>query len=168
MIYDAEHFAKGQHHGQKYGDHDYSYHLEQVVAVARQYSDESRIIDAAWLHDIIEDTSCTYFDVAGKFGGCVANMVWACTGFGSNRKEKIACINSKLPIYPGAALVKSADRIANIEFGLSTKNYGKWSMYMVEHSQFCKVVEPYIPAKMFERLQGVRTRGREIFDTEKH
>lgn len=59
----AEIIARGAHAGQKYGGYDYSYHLEAAVAQGRALFPESPkldlILQALWLHDVVEDTDMT-------------------------------------------------------------------------------------------------------------
>jgi len=163
MFYDAEHFAKLQHANQKYGDEPYDVHLDAVVAVVKEFSSEGHIIDGAWLHDVIEDTDCTYFELTRRFGTPTANIVWGCTGVGKNRKARQASILAKVDVFPGAPLVKTADRIANVENNLATKNYSKWSMYMREQEDFIRHVEDYVPVAMIARLRKAREDGLVLF-----
>lgn len=146
----AEQYAKLVHRDQKYGDKEYGYHLEQVVAVLKRYTDEPLLIDAAWLHDVLEDTDTTYFQLARKFGPTAANIVWACTGVGESRKARQASILTKLHVFPGAPIVKLADRIANLRAGVDEGNKNKLSMYAKEHELFGSVVNPYVPSTMYQ------------------
>ena len=53
----------------------------------------------------------------------VADLVWAVTGVGANRKERNQSIYDKIKNYPMAAVLKTADRIADLrgEFGYDLK-----------------------------------------------
>ena len=75
----ANNLAKHFHSGQKYGEYDYfEYHLRGVVELLSEVSllpvKEDMII-VALLHDILEDTSCTYETIDNIFGFAVADPV---------------------------------------------------------------------------------------------
>ena len=69
----AQHF----HRGQKYGEYDYfEYHLRGVVNLLSEVSllpTEEDTIVIALLHDVLEDTSCTYETLDNIFGFAVAD-----------------------------------------------------------------------------------------------
>ena len=60
LKFSAKDIAIAMHHGQKYGDVPYRYHLEAVVAqVIQSFGCQPHLEDIAWLHDILEDTEMT-------------------------------------------------------------------------------------------------------------
>ncbi len=64
-------FASERHSGQL-DDSGASYfpaHVEQVVRIVSQVTDDPDMLAAAYLHDLIEDTGTTYDELAGLFGG---------------------------------------------------------------------------------------------------
>ena len=71
----AQHF----HSGQKYGEYDYfEYHLRGVVELLSEVilsPVKEDMIVIALLHDILEDTSCTYETLENIFGFTVADSV---------------------------------------------------------------------------------------------
>ena len=73
----ANNLAQHFHSGQKYGKYDYfQYHLRGVVDLLSEVSILPvgvRMISVALLHDILEDTSCTYETIENIFGVHVAN-----------------------------------------------------------------------------------------------
>uniref|UniRef100_A0AAU6VZ62 Metal dependent phosphohydrolase n=2 Tax=unclassified bacterial viruses TaxID=12333 RepID=A0AAU6VZ62_9VIRU len=75
----AEAYATEKHKGQKYGEHDYIYHLRQVVenVIKRNQGHPllSTLIAIAWLHDVLEDTDTTYKELEREFGTAVAFCV---------------------------------------------------------------------------------------------
>lgn len=75
----ANNLAQHFHYGQKYGEYDYfKYHLRGVVDLLSEVSlspIEDDIIIVALLHDILEDTSCTYETLENIFGLTVADAV---------------------------------------------------------------------------------------------
>ena len=75
----ANNLAQHFHSGQKYGEYDYfEYHLRGVVELLSEVSlspiEEDTIV-IALLHDILEDTSCTYETLENVFGFTVADSV---------------------------------------------------------------------------------------------
>lgn len=137
-------YAIRRHGLQLYGsDLPYSYHLAAVESVLNEMGFVNyEYSAAAWLHDIIEDTEATYDEIILGFGGEIAAMVWACTGEGATRKEKVASIFKKLKEFPKAVPVKVADRVANISHSIMTKNKEKIEMYLNEWEDFRKNLEP--------------------------
>lgn len=75
-VYTAYKFAKSLHEGQmrKSGD-PYIVHPVEVAYIAAQLSLDATAITACLLHDVVEDTNCTYEDVATLFGEPVAELV---------------------------------------------------------------------------------------------
>lgn len=75
----ANNLAKYFHSGQKYGDYDYfEYHLRGVVELLSEVSlspVKEDMIVVAFLHDTLEDTSCTYETLENIFGLDVADTV---------------------------------------------------------------------------------------------
>ncbi|MGN0162692.1 MAG: RelA/SpoT family protein [Candidatus Ornithomonoglobus sp.] len=76
MVYVAYRFAKSMHEGQKRKSGDpYIIHPVEVAYIAAQLSLDCTAITACLLHDVVEDTGCTYDDVATMFGTPVAELV---------------------------------------------------------------------------------------------
>ena len=78
------------------------------------------ILQAAVLHDVVEDTPCTIDDVRRAFGGRVAEMVGWVTkpepAEGVDRKAAKEAYLSRLKDAPDdAVLVKLADRVSNVQ-----------------------------------------------------
>jgi (p)ppGpp synthase/HD superfamily hydrolase len=113
-------FAKEKHAGQKYGSHDYMYHLIRVVKVAQRYGASDDDIVACFLHDTIEDTSTTHNDIAKLFGQPTADVVELV----SNRSTKEATFK-RIRTNKRAVFVKLCDRIANCEEGAKNDKYRK-------------------------------------------
>ena len=57
----------------------YISHLMAVSALVLEYGGTTKQAEAALLHDVLEDTPCTYEIVKRKVGAKVADMVQACT-----------------------------------------------------------------------------------------
>jgi len=147
----AKRFAATVHHGQKYGTHDYTYHLQQVEMVLNRFGfrDEDLRV-AAWLHDVIEDTGISYDKLKSGFGEQIADIVYAVTNeMGRNRRERYAKTYPKIKANRAGLIIKLADRIANIEFSKgSNTNFVK--MYEREWPTF--EAELHDPAEKDKRL----------------
>lgn len=141
-------FAVLAHKDQKYGELDYWHHLSAVSGVLFDFEiREDKYQASAWLHDTLEDTETLLETLDKEFGSEVAGIVWACTGVGNNRKERVENILEKLRKNTDACVVKCADRIANLEAG------GKLEMYRKEQEAFAEVVKPHVPKAMWDRLE---------------
>lgn len=140
-------------------------HVSDVVTVLMDFIDDLKsfgvtsgqfdnLIKSAWLHDSVEDTEATISLIARRFGLEVARLVWAVTGIGSSRKIRNADMARKIALATAkkilAAILKLADRIANVEH--STKGSKHWQMYFDEMGKFEVYIRPYVPAAMWNRL----------------
>lgn len=133
MVFRAKLLAGIAHKDQKYGTRPYMVHIEDVVRRVKQITNDPEIICAAYLHDTIEDTQTTYGEIERQFGKNVADMVWAVTGVGQNRKEKMANAIEKIARTPGADFVKSADRLSNAAASKEEKKMDLYNRYKDEH-----------------------------------
>ena len=59
----------------KYTQQPYSEHLASVARIVAAITDDEEMIAAAWLHDVVEDTPATLYDVETAFGKEVALLV---------------------------------------------------------------------------------------------
>jgi (p)ppGpp synthase/HD superfamily hydrolase len=129
----AREFAKVAHGEQKYGSLPYIVHLDTVASLAEEVG-RPELIEAAYLHDVLEDTSVTREAVAEVFGEEVARLVVAVTDeAGKTRKER------HLVTYPkvreageAAVMLKLLDRLANV----SSPHPSLLAMYRSEHEVF--------------------------------
>lgn len=148
--------ALGAHGDQKYDGLPYvEAHVGKVVMILLEagFSPEadSDLFKAAWLHDTVEDTNLTVDIIRVHFGDEVANLVWAVTGVGENRKARNASIYEKISHYPPAAILKTADRIANVEAS-HAGNPGLFNMYQREKNDFLKAIGDQVPDVLRDRL----------------
>ena len=150
-------FAVQAHGRQMYGTLPYSVHLDAVRRVFLDSGIGGPLAVAAWLHDTIEDTRTTSENIRVLFGDEVAGLVWAVTGTGQNRRERIADAHAKIVAHPTAALLKLADRIANVEH-CKTDGGPLFKMYRSEQPEFaaminrCVVADGRTQAAMLARL----------------
>ena len=128
------------HRNQKYGEQPYFNHLADVVRRVKTITQDPEVICAAWLHDTVEDTDVTIEEIKAKFGPNVAAMVWAVTGIGANRAEKMANAIEKIAQTPGSELVKSADRLSNAQASKDEKKMGLYNRYKDEHTNLSPVL----------------------------
>lgn len=76
MVEVAYRLAKSLHSGQKRKSGDpYILHPVKVAYIAAQLNLDVNAVSACLLHDVVEDTGCTYDDIAALFGETVAELV---------------------------------------------------------------------------------------------
>lgn len=129
---EARLFAIEKHGDQLYAGKPYIFHLTQVVNVLEEfgYTDKNLLV-AGYLHDTLEDTNTSVYDLAYGFNFDVYYLVEAVTGRGINRAERTADTIKKLEVRQPAIPLKMADRLANMRF--SSKNSQKHiDMYIKE------------------------------------
>ena len=145
LYFKALSFAKVYHGGQKYGDRPYLIHLINCAKIAKELNFNMDIILSCILHDIIEDTSCSYFKIKQQFGKKIADIINAVTDeSGKTRKERKKKTYSKIILIDEAVIVKIIDRISNVKFSkLNSKE--KLKMYMNEKDDFfISIIKPKI------------------------
>ncbi len=139
-----------------YDGKPYSLHLSMVAMYVLKYIDcvpESQydnMINAAWLHDTIEDCRLTYNDVKEVAGFEVAEIVYALSNEkGKNRKERA---NDKyyegIRNVPFARFVKLCDRLANVKYSKDSKS----KMIEVYRKENVLFIESLIPAGSDKRI----------------
>lgn len=147
------------HGEQKYGEHPYVKHLDEVAEIARPFGAVAEM--AAYLHDAVEDTGATLDDIEKMFGQDVASVVGVVTDPpGKNRKQRKRAAYERLAAIPtgsslGIALVvKAADRLANVRACVREKNDRLLLMYRKEHPAFGRAVRGVLS---FELVRAVTT-----------
>jgi (p)ppGpp synthase/HD superfamily hydrolase len=115
----ARDYALQAHGDQMYGDQPYISHLDHVLSILFDVQAPLPVCQAGWLHDVVEDTPRTADDIAAEFGHTVAGIV-AAVSVDSNpdltkRERYLACYDKLNRVGLHAAMVKVADRIANVE-----------------------------------------------------
>ena len=122
LISDAISVAEIAHAGQarKYTGEPYIVHPAAVARhISRIETATESLIAAAWLHDVIEDSSITLDEIKHQFGTIVAGYVWDLTKrtapSDGNRKTRFGL---ELPrifnMSVGAKLIKAFDIIDNV------------------------------------------------------
>ncbi len=122
-------FALERHGKQAHGCLQIEDHLRDVVATVREHydphvniSDLGTIAEAAWLHDVCEDTATTSDEIEERFGDRIGELVELLTDKeGKNRIERHLRTYPMIRRDPDAILIKLADRRHNqarsIEYG---------------------------------------------------
>jgi (p)ppGpp synthase/HD superfamily hydrolase len=152
----AQGFAAHAHMHQKYDAMPYMVHVGQVVDIIKRHNFHSPlIIEAAWLHDILEDTKTTKWDLLAVFDPLTVDTVWKVTGEGKTRRERNASVYFKAKHNDWATAIKVADRIANLRYSYDHRNHTKLRMYMKEHHEF-------IRGLMFNAMEQVRPLWKEL------
>lgn len=154
----AREFALWAHQDQKYGDKPYVVHLDEVVAVLREYGytdDDS--VAAGFLHDVLEDSKIARYDDLGFVSQDVRQALLFCKDEeGPNRKtRKLATYqrcNQAITLWrchisspaefkdpmawiPLAVRTKVADRLANLR-NCIVNNPSLLQMYQKEAGAF--------------------------------
>jgi len=124
IVTNAAIFAYTAHEGQKrkYTGRPYIEHPMRVAGKltlwACKFPVSKEMIAAAWLHDVVEDTSATNADIAQMFGGYIASLVHQLTSPKSDepravrkRKQREALAAAALEVR----LIKLVDRTDNLE-----------------------------------------------------
>ncbi len=120
--------------------------------------EDVRVIQAALLHDVVEDTSATVDDIQKKFGDEVATIVDELTDditLNSSKRKEIQLKNASR-ISDKARLIRIADKICNIEdlmkypmpWTKKRKNsYVQWARNVVEQ---CKGINDKLEKLFYE------------------
>lgn len=129
-------FAIQAHGAQRYGQHPYVYHLDQVAELCRPYGE--RAVAIAYLHDVIEDTATKVEDLIVAFTVDIANHVEALTDpAGATRAERKAAFYEFFRVQPCllCAIVKACDRLANVRECVKNSP-SLLARYRAEHAKF--------------------------------
>ena len=175
LLNEAMKYALTAHGDQQYGRKPYHAHLMDVVQVLVRFHDwdelSQHLINAAWLHDVVEDTDRTDVDILTHFGLVTSGLVFAVTnGAGATRAERHKEVYRKIRKTPGAIVLKLADRIANLEQCVSHDRIGRkpgklFNMYADEWAGFQHELrghcagEGYIADAMWGRLDELFNEG---------
>lgn len=120
-------FAKEKHEGQKRDEGTpYYEHIKGVMEILIKEANtrEDEVLTVAALHDILEDTECTYEQLKEEFGQSVADCVQLLTKDSENGQtfEEYAKKIFESEEFQYARKVKLADRLHNLRTLPNTKN----------------------------------------------
>lgn len=112
IIDNARMYAIDAHKGQKddTGNDYYLAHIKPVADILALVTTDQEIIAAGYLHDTLEDTGTTLYDLAAKFTPRIARLVYEVT------KEGDKSTGYYFPRLQSrdAILIKFADRLSNL------------------------------------------------------
>jgi (p)ppGpp synthase/HD superfamily hydrolase len=157
----AINFGSKKHEGQfrRFNNEPYFVHPTKVADLVKQFTDDQNIIDAAYLHDTLEDTNASFDELVREFGLEVANLVKELT---SNDDEiaKVGkaqyLLNKMNHMSSDALLVKLADRCDNTS-GFAeyrellkddTKNLEKLNKFIRRYSEETKYILDNLTANL--------------------
>ena len=149
IIQKASDFAKQKHRSQKRKDgRPYFVHPEAVAKKVEDYKVSDHIdelIAAAYLHDTLEDTNTTYYELVEQFGFHIASLVLEVT---SNKEMKEAIGKDKYLSYKlkhmtsWALVIKLCDRLDNVmDLDLDHLDNQFRSKYILETKYIIKYLE---------------------------
>lgn len=153
----AREFAILAHGDQLYGGHPYVQHLHDVYCTLLRFGIfTGPLLEAAWLHDVLEDTEVTETELRARFTDEIAALVVAVTNEPGGRAERAAKTYAKIRAAgPGAVWLKLADRIANVEHSI-VNGTRHLKMYQEEFPAFSAAL--YRPGErddMWAHLRGL-------------
>jgi (p)ppGpp synthase/HD superfamily hydrolase len=119
LIERAKEFATVKHQVQKrkFGGGAYIIHPTNVAKRVQEFTSDSEIIAAAYLHDTVEDTKTTFNEIFKHFGTNVGLYVFELTSdkVKAKKQGKAKYLRDKInSMSIGARLVKFADREDNV------------------------------------------------------
>ena len=141
LVIKAIQFAAEKHKGQERRGTGLPYviHPIMVMELVRKYKGHSKhateLIIAALLHDVVEDTDCTYVEIEREFGPLVASLVMELTSDDVAIKEmgKNEYMKQKMTAMSQYAFtLKLLDRLSNVS-DQPTKTYKKNTIELMEH-----------------------------------
>lgn len=149
----AAHVAAFAHGRARYGDQPYLKHLTDVTDILTAWGCDAETVAAGWLHDVVEDTRLSAGIIFDLFGPRVGWLVSAVSGYGETRSARLAHIYYEIQhVTPEAAVVKLADRIANVEAAPAGSKH--LARYVREQDGFAEVVQPLVAAEQWDRLEA--------------
>jgi len=112
-------FAEEKHAGQKrkFTGEPYIVHPKQVADLVKKFGGDSIMIQAAYLHDVLEDTNTTFEELEDNFGSMIAYLVKELTNDFNKLKElgKTNYLVQKMnKMSSNALIIKLADRLSNV------------------------------------------------------
>lgn len=153
-VYGAKMLAYKYHAGQLYGGYPYVFHIEEVVRNLYEYRYydygdrwDSDLLIAAYLHDLLEDTEYTRDELVNLVQSeRIMGIIDAVTEpKGKNRKERTAHTVEAISKNEDAAIVKAADRLANMTYSRKMMSQ-HWGLYKKEYPQYEAIFEKAAPA----------------------
>jgi guanosine-3',5'-bis(diphosphate) 3'-pyrophosphohydrolase len=145
-------FASRKHSKQRRKDADASPYINHPIALVSVLAVEAGVSDlttlqAAILHDTIEDTETTYDELVGLFGAAVADVVMEVTDdklLEKDERKRLQISHAHMK-SPQAAMVKIADKICNLRDIASSPPVGWSEQRKTEYFAWAKAVVDGLP-----------------------
>lgn len=137
-------YAIAMHGDQRYGSHPYATHLATTAAILAAWGADAKTLAAGWLHDVLEDTDLAA--LPERLPEKTRRIVNAVTGEGATRAERVQSIYAKITACPEAAIVKLADRTANLVACQTTDGIRHAERYLREAGGFEAAIRPHVSA----------------------
>ncbi|KAM9318273.1 guanosine-3',5'-bis(diphosphate) 3'-pyrophosphohydrolase MESH1 [Pholidichthys leucotaenia] len=172
LLLETVHFAAEKHRSQRRKDPEGSPYINHPIGVARILSHEGgvtevEVLQAALLHDTVEDTDTTHEELEAKFGPTVARIVWEVTDDKSLPKQERKRLQVEHAPHCSrqAKLVKLADKLYNlrdlnrcIPMGWTSERVQEYFVWASEVVKGLKGTNPVLEAMLEElfKKRGVQ------------
>jgi len=160
-IQEAFEFAAKAHRGQvrKHNGMPYVVHTIAVADIVRKYTDDSNVVAAAALHDTVEDTDVTIFDIVENFGEEVAEYVDEVTKRskkpdGNRAIRKSIDLKHYIQASYNGQLIKAADILHNIS-DLNEANDEDWKFTFLREKKVLIDKLTLVPEALVEKINQV-------------
>lgn len=129
----------------KYTNEPYINHPAEVVSIVKTAPHTLAMVQAAWLHDTVEDTNATLDDIRREFGDEVAELVEMLTdisrpGDGNRAACKAIDREHTAKANPAAKTIKLADLISNTS-SIVARDPAFAKIYLMEKRQLLEVLK---------------------------
>lgn len=129
--------VKEAHTGQKYGKHDYMYHINQVYSCVSDFVDDTDVDAIALCHDLLEDTEVTYIELVELIGVNNANSVKLlsknyCVPYSYEKYIHLIKTDKK------ALIVKKADTLCNLTESVKLNDIKRIKKYTKQLEMLCE------------------------------
>jgi (p)ppGpp synthase/HD superfamily hydrolase len=157
----AYRFAAQAHQGQKFPGTDLPYLVHLGFVAIEPQANETLAVQAALLHDAIEDTAVTFDELGSAFGQAVAEGVKALSKNPElSKSEQMADCLQRIKQQPREIwMVKLADRISNLQAPPSYWNKKKIKKYQAEAEiifEALKDASPYLANRLQCKIDEYR------------
>lgn len=166
-------FAKEKHEGQTRDEGvPYFEHIKGImeILVKEANTTEDEVLTVAALHDILEDTDCTYEELREKFGARVADCVKLLTW---NWKDGQTFEDYAKSIFENqdfkyARKIKLADRLHNLRSLPKTKNDEKIQRKIEETEKYILIYDKQAPKILMDKIKEQLTTLKEMQKSKKN
>lgn len=138
---DAYLYAVEKHFGQKrkFSDMPYIRHPEIVACITATYTEDKEMLQAALLHDTVEDTDATLDEIESLFGERVRDLVDELTNDAEQIKttgKKVHMLYKFNSISSDALLIKLVDRLHNVIGLVNDNTPDDFTQWYIKETQY--------------------------------